>query len=318
MKTVFSTKDISKAKCFAAWQEALCEHYLRVESSSQNPTDYEGFLNKSSVGPAVITDVFLSSQDIVRSRQHIAHLDKDCFYIMFPSKGSLLIEQAGKQRVSAPGTAVLFDAMEPYHLRCRDYLQSIYIEMPRSMLIERCSVDRLASVPALNFADGLGWAVVEFCKLLALEADSLGDELASKVAAEVADIMALYIDKERDPRQSGESLSRKFQLQSIKSYIESKLDDPDLTPGAIARDNRISVRYLHYLFKDTGMSVSEWVRERRLKKSYQKLTSAKYDEESITDIAFSLGFSSSSHFTRLFKQKFGVAPRYARRKARQD
>ena len=318
MKTVFSTKNISKTKCFAAWQEALCEHYLQVDTCSQNPTDYEGFLNKSTVGPAIITDVFLSSQDIFRSRQHIAHLDKDCFYLMFPSMGSLLIEQAGKERVSAPGTAVLFDATEPYHLRCRDYLQSIYVEMPRSMLIERCPVDKLAKVPALNFADGLGWAAVEFCKLLALEAESLGEEVASKVAVEVADILALFIDNEPGHKQASESLSRKFRLQSIKSYIESRLDDPDLSPVTIAKNNRISVRYLHYLFKSTGMSVSEWVREQRLRKCYQKLTSAKFDEESITDIAFSLGFSSSSHFTRLFKQKFGIPPRFARRNAKQD
>jgi hypothetical protein len=124
LKTVFSTKNIEKTKRFAAWQEALCEHYLRVDISSPNPTDYEGFLNKSNLGPAVLSEVFGCSQDVVRNHRHIAGLDKECYYIMFPSRGSLLVEQAGKQRVSTPGTAVLFDATVPYHLRCRDYTQS--------------------------------------------------------------------------------------------------------------------------------------------------------------------------------------------------
>jgi AraC-like DNA-binding protein len=318
VKTVFSTKNIEKTKRFAAWQEALCEHYLKVDTRSPSPIDYEGFLNKSILGPAILSEVFLSAQKITRNHQHIALLDKDCFYITFPSKGSTLVEQSGKQQVSTPGTAVLFDAAEPYHLRCNDYCQSMYVEMPRSTLIDRCPVDKLESVPALNFADGLGWAVAEFCKLVALEADSIGNDVAPKVVTEVADLLALCINAELNRKPTGEDLAKKFRLQSLKSYIESRLDDPDLSPEMIAKDNRISVRYLHYLFKGTGKSVSEWVRERRLEKCHQKLTSTKFDEDSITNIAFSLGFNSSSHFTRLFKQKFGMPPRWARQKSKQS
>jgi AraC-like DNA-binding protein len=317
MKTVFSTNNFEKTKRFAAWQEAFCEHYLRVDVRTQNPADYEGFLAKSDLGPTVLSEVSGCSQDIVRNHRHIARLDKDCYYIMFPSKGSLLIEQAGKEQVSTPGTAVLFDATVPYHLRCSDNTQSMYVEMPRSILIDRCPVDKLESVPALNFADGLGWAVAEFCKLVALEADSIANDLAPKVAMEIADLLALCIDAELNHKPIGRSLSSKFRLQSLKSYIQSRLDDPDLSPEMISKDNRISVRYLHYLFKGTGRSVSEWVREQRLKRSHQKLTSAKFDGDSITDIAFSLGFNSSSHFTHLFKQKFGMPPRYIRQKAKQ-
>ncbi|HMK64627.1 MAG TPA: helix-turn-helix domain-containing protein [Thermodesulfobacteriota bacterium] len=314
MKTVFSTRNFKKTKRFAAWQDALCAHYLRVEASSQDHADYEGFLTKSTLGPTVLTEVFLSAQNIVRSREHIAHQSKDCYYIMFPSTGSLLIEQSGKQQVSTPGTAVLFDTTEPYRLRCRDQIRSIYVEIPRSMLIDRCPIDKLESVPALNFADGLGWAVTEFCKLLSLEADSLSEEVATKVANEMADLLAIYIDAEYNQSPNVESLSAKFRLKALKSYIESKLDDPNLAPGVIAKENRISVRYLHYLFKNSGTSVSEWIREERLKRCHQKLTSTKFEGESITDIAFSLGFNSSSHFTRLFKQKFGMPPRCARQK----
>ena len=318
MKTVFSTKDIEKTKRFAAWQEALCEHYLRVDICAQNPADYEGFLTKSVLGPTVLSEVFGCSQDIVRNHRHIARLDKDCYYLMFPSKGSLLVEQSGKQQVSTPGTAVLFDATVPYHLHCRDNTQSIYVEMPRSILIDRCPIDKLESVPAFSFADGLGWAVTEFCKLVAFEADSIGNDVAPKVAMEIADLLALCIDAELDCKPTGEILSSKFRLQSLKSYIKSRLDDPDLSLEMIAKDNRISVRYLHYLFKGTGKSVSEWVREQRLERCHQKLTSNKFEGDSITDIAFSLGFNSSSHFTRLFKQKFGMPPRWARQKSKQS
>jgi AraC-like DNA-binding protein len=312
MKTVFSTQNLEITKRFPAWQEAICEHYLNVDVSSQTRASYNGFLNKSILGPVALTDVYLSSQDIVRSRRHLSHLDKDCFYIMLPSTGSLLVEQGGESKVSTPGTAVLFDTIKPYHLRCRDYCQSMYIEVPRKILIDRCSDDKLANILALNFADGLGWAFSVFCKLIAAEAESFSDDVATNVAVEIADLLALYINVESGHKSTTESLSSKFRLQLVKSYIETRLDDEDLTPEVIARDNGISLRYLHYLFKGSGASVSEWVREQRLNKCRQKLTSAKFERETITNIAFSMGFNSASHFTRLFKQRFGMTPRFAR------
>lgn len=313
MKTVFSTENVEIKKRFATWQEAICEHYLKVDVSSQSPTDYEGFLEKSILGPVMLSDVYSSSaQDIIRSRQHIAHLDKECFYVMFPSSGSLLVEQGGKGLVSTPGTAVLFDTTVPYRLRCRERCQAVYVEMPRQTLIDRCPIDKLSTISSLNFADGLGWALLVFCRLIANEAETLPADTAKDVAIEIADLLALYINVELDRKPSGEKIANQFRLQLVKSYIQSRLDDPDLTPGVIAKDNAISLRYLHYLFKESGTSVCEWIREQRLKKCRQKLTSAKFDRESITDIAFSMGFNSSSHFTRLFKQKFGMTPRYAR------
>jgi AraC-like DNA-binding protein len=313
MKTVFSTEGLKVEKRFAAWQEAICEHYLKVDVSSPDRDNYKGFISKSVLGPVSLTDVFGSAQDIVRNRQHIAHLDKECFYVMFPFNGSVILEQAGKRQVSTPGTAVLFDAAMPYHLQCRNYCQSMYVEMPRSFLIDRCPIDKLESVPTFNFADGLGWALAEFCKLLGFEADSIGNDIAPKVAMEVAELLALCIDAEPNHKLTSENLASKFRLHSLKSYIESRLDDPDLSPEIIAKNNGISVRYLHYLFKGTGISVSEWIREQRLKKCRQMLTSTKFGGESITDIALSMGFNSSSTFTRLFKEKFGMTPRYARR-----
>jgi AraC-like DNA-binding protein len=312
LKTVFSTMDLDRKKRFAAWQEAICEHYLKVDVSSPDPENYKGILTKSVLGPVALSDVCGSDQDVVRNRQHIAHLDKECFYVMFPFNGSIVLEQAGQQLISTPGTAVLFDTVQPYRLRCREYLQSMYLEIPRSILIDRCPADRLSKIIALNFADGLGWALATFCRLLAADAEAMDPGTAANVALEVADLLALHIDSETVRKPVAENLSCKFRLQLVKSYIESRLDDPDLTPGIIARDNGISLRYLHYLFKVSGTSVSEWVREQRLKKCHQKLTSAKFEGESITAIAFSMGFNSSSHFTRLFKQKFGMTPRYAR------
>jgi AraC-like DNA-binding protein len=51
----------------------------------------------------------------------------------------------------------------------------------------------------------------------------------------------------------------------------------------------------------TDMYVSEWLRLRRLQRCYDLLPSPQNATRSITEIAYSMGLSSSSHFSNLFR-----------------
>jgi AraC-like DNA-binding protein len=90
-------------------------------------------------------------------------------------------------------------------------------------------------------------------------------------------------------------------------YIEARLEDANLSPKKIAEDNGISVRYLYTLFSEQGMTVSGWVRRRRLLHCRAELDGAD-TEASITEIAYRWGFNDSAHFSRLFKAPFGMSP----------
>ena len=101
---------------------------------------------------------------------------------------------------------------------------------------------------------------------------------------------------------------QRARLRSVKAYIDAHLSDPTLSLVTIAKKNGISLRYLHQLFRLTDMSASEWMRLRRLQRCYDLLASPRHATQSITEIAYSIGFSSSSHFSNLFRAQFGVRP----------
>jgi AraC-like DNA-binding protein len=67
------------------------------------------------------------------------------------------------------------------------------------------------------------------------------------------------------------------------------------------------VRSLHLLFADTGTTVSRWIRDRRLKICYRELSRAGH-KDTVTNVAFRWGFNDSAHFSRTFKEAFGVTP----------
>ena len=95
----------------------------------------------------------------------------------------------------------------------------------------------------------------------------------------------------------------------VKAYIEAKLADPELSVERIAHACNISVRGLHRLFaEDPTGSVSSYLWQRRLIRCAEVLRDPSQAHRSITDVCFSYGFSSSSHFSRLFKDRFGVPP----------
>ena len=92
-------------------------------------------------------------------------------------------------------------------------------------------------------------------------------------------------------------------LMRVKAYIEANLGDPELSVEQIAHACSISVRALQRLFaEDPAGSVSHHLWQRRLIRCAEALRDPIQAHRSITDVCFSYGFSSSSHFSRLFKR----------------
>ena len=78
-------------------------------------------------------------------------------------------------------------------------------------------------------------------------------------------------------------------------------------PSDLAALCQISLRTLERHFqKNYGVTVSQWMRELRLGKAYQTLIHGK----SVKEAAFDHGYKQVSHFSREFKNHFGVSPSF--------
>jgi transcriptional regulator GlxA family with amidase domain len=100
------------------------------------------------------------------------------------------------------------------------------------------------------------------------------------------------------------------QCARIKRYIEAQLDDAELSVNSIAHACGMSVRSIHRAFaSDPAGSVSNYIWLRRLSHCAATLRDPGQARRPITEVCFSWGFKSTSHFSRLFKERFGVPPR---------
>ena len=308
MQTIFDSKTLPAAKRRQAWQDAICEIYLRVDCAAESQSSYDGFVREIRFGEVTLTDTLSSPQSVLRQSRHIAQLEKDCYYMGLAQSGNINIRQAKSSMTMHAGVGALFDANEPYELRCDTKLRSFWVELPRQAFASRFASERPPLTAHLNLSRGLGRIAVEFCSALALEGANLDPQSRARLGEQFMDILALAISAEPDRRPPAEACVQSGRLLLVRNYIDEHLSDPNLSLGDIAKKNGISLRTLHQLFHPMGMSASEWLRTRRLQRSYDLLSSPQHETKTITEIAYSIGFNSSSHFSNLFRTQFGLRP----------
>ena len=91
-------------------------------------------------------------------------------------------------------------------------------------------------------------------------------------------------------------------LDYIHSHIQERITISDL-----AEHTDLSAGYLSRLFKkETGISISDYIREKKVEKARELLRSG---NASLIDIANQLSFSSQSHFTQQFRLYTGTTPK---------
>lgn len=92
----------------------------------------------------------------------------------------------------------------------------------------------------------------------------------------------------------------------IKTYIHEHLYD-DISLDRVADELGIKPNYLGKLFKkSTGINFTEYLTACRLVEAEKLL---KENHLSVNDIANKLGYSSTNHFIRIFKEKYGETPK---------
>jgi AraC-like DNA-binding protein len=314
MDLVFTTEDLEPSKRYAAWQGAICDVYVHVDVNAEKRSDYQGFIREARFGSVTMTDVLVSEQRITRRERHIAKLDKDCYYVEFVQQGKVNILQAGQTLLSNPGVGAIFSASEAYDLECVGSVRSLYLEIPRKEFSSRFNESGIPVAATIATGRGLGRIAAEFCAMLASEGSSLEETVRTRLGDELMDVLALALDMGDKDDFSEDATAQKARLRSVKAWIEEHLADPDLSLEKIAKSNGVSLRHLHYLFRLTDLSVSEWILDRRLLRCHDALIRPELRSSSVTEVAYRFGFRSSSHFSTVFRRKFGHSPSELRRR----
>ncbi|MBQ0113730.1 MAG: helix-turn-helix transcriptional regulator [Bacteroidales bacterium] len=104
---------------------------------------------------------------------------------------------------------------------------------------------------------------------------------------------------------------RKEMRTSIEMVMEQRLTTSVSLPDLAYASGRSLSTFKRDFQKVYNESPAKWIRERRLEKAKELLQTTSL---TIMDICYSLGFENTTHFSRIFKEYFGVTPTEMRTK----
>jgi YesN/AraC family two-component response regulator len=109
-----------------------------------------------------------------------------------------------------------------------------------------------------------------------------------------------------EPKQiSITSLDEKF-ITKVLAIIEDHMDDETFSIDELSREGGYSNMHFYRKIKAlSGETPSQFLRTIRLKRAAELLSK---DSDNVTQIAYSVGFSSLSYFNKCFKAQFGITP----------
>lgn len=108
----------------------------------------------------------------------------------------------------------------------------------------------------------------------------------------------------REHCQNAHSYKRET-MERAREVLLTRLENPP-TLTELSRIVGTNECTLKRDFKETfGCTVYNFVQENRLEKAYQLITGCGYN---VSDSAFAVGYSNLSHFSKVFKIRFGISP----------
>lgn len=217
-------------------------------------------------------------------------------------------EQFGHQQEVAAGSLMMVDLTAPFAFGWTTTGASRALQLPMDDLdlpidVIRAAGSGLESSPLARTVTNL---VVD----LFHDADRLvADPVAATVATTTLDLARALLATAGSRGRDARRVHHETLVSQIREHIRQNVRDPDLTPESIARAHHISLRHLHSVCAEASFSPQQWIVARRLEGARAELATSARRAPLIGAVARRWGFRDPGHFSRRFRQAYGLTPR---------
>ncbi len=317
MAIVLDTSSSVPDRRLAVWQEIVCDTFVGLDCQSDMHDGFWGSVSQSTIGPATCTRVDSCAQRVLRTPSRIARASEDFVLVTLGTSGVNGVFQDGREAIVSAGQFVIYDTTRPYELRFDDSFSQTIFQMPRKLLQQR--IGSFDTLTATTFSGDrpLERLAYEFLLGMSKTIDHVDPATAARLLDQGLDLVAMTFAERMRERSADQSFHRSALLYRLKNYILTHLRDPELSMPRAAAAIGISPRYASDLMAAEQTSFRSYVQAQRLERCKRDLSDPAQVARHVGEIAFACGFNDLAHFSRIFKQRFGVSPREWREHAAQ-
>lgn len=217
------------------------------------------------------------------------------FKLLLQRGGVAQVWQGGRRTRVTEGELVLIDGAQPFVIEMPQAFDQVLVTLPRAAVGRRYRWLAQQTAVSRGPESGIG-LLHDFVRALAERVPHLSKaEGLHGVGALVELLGLLHGEPAHDAR--AELRQRALALMA--------LDIADANAERLAAQLRVSRRHLDSVFTDTGRSLGRQLWDLRVQLASERLAQT---DTSVTALAHALGFKDSSHFSRVFRRRFGCTP----------
>ncbi len=300
----YSTNAVHPRDRSSYWRETIGKLLVCHKFDAIAPV--QGSIEASELAGFSAARYTITQSTVVRSAPHIRQDGNDDYHFTLINAGQATFDQEGRLTECQPGGLVLLDVGNPITTHFRETIDATCMTIPRKLLEARLG----AVSPHLNRFMSADSPVVRIVSaymsaVIANHAE-LDETSAGRVHEQILDMVALAVSA-HEPR--GLSTAKATALSRLKAAITAGLADPNFSAQEACFRSGISARYANALLAEEQTSVERLIYRMRLERIRTALSDPAQYSRKVSEIAYAWGFSDSSHFTRRFRDAFGMTPR---------
>ena len=303
--TSIDTSTVAARDRLDFWRSTVCDQFVPLDVRPAAGPSVHGRITAVSVADTHLRKIAAGAHRFERTSGLVRAADEDYYQIALARKGRTLVAQDGRETVIRPGDFVLYDSSRPFtFVTDGEFAYSVCLFPKRLLPLSRFELEAATAV-RFDGRQGLGAMVPPLLAAMhRLDADGLP---AASMAALTQSIGDMYVALVRSRVDA--NAPPNLHLMRAQAYIDEHIADLDLCPAAVASACAISVSYLHKLFSEAGVSVTGYIRERRLQGCWSDLRTPECAGLTVGSIGARWGLHDPAHLSKAFRARFGVSPR---------
>lgn len=297
----------ASAQSIGEWREVAGSRFVPLHVVGG--PGFSGSIRWRFVEGTCLSEIAASAHRVLRMPALISPDDPKHYKITLLVKGSGLVAQDGRQSVLRPGDLAIYDTSRPYMLEFTEDVHCLVMAFPQDAFDVPDSLIRRITAVRLSGDTGVGAMISPFMRHLSENLDTLDGVAGMRILHSSLDLLTALVYAQLSEDQDHWGQARQVEMRRIKLFIDAHLHQPDLNAVQVAKSHYMSVRQLQYLFRAENITVSGYIRARRLEQCRVALTDPAQASLSILEIAQRWGFTDASHFSKVFRAAYGVTPR---------
>ena len=296
----------------AAWREAVSRLGLTSQMSEVDHGLHGTITSQSSPLGVLFAQIASGAQRFVRSPAH----GDDGILLIQHVDGEVRLQEEGRTIGLRSGDLVIVGGSARFTLDFSSSFRQVIVRVPKIVVNARMLSLKSSKALYVPGKKGLGYVFSQLLSSVMQTIDALEAEDLRPVDLALSEfLVACLAEYSGETEAAGPTGIQAAMFHRLCQKLESRLSDADLSLSLVAKEEHLSPRYLQKLFQASGDSFTSYIRNRRLERCRIDLENPQLSHLSISDVAFRWGFNEAGHFSRAFKDHFGVSPREYRQEA---